>query len=325
MERGVLFPRPAGSPVYAFSSVTGQAAPPIMKLKPIKPLLGLLILLCGCGASHDILHENGSTIRSSSDGLYYWYYHAWNGHYHIEVSSSASPTGPWTQYPTSILEPDSETFDSRSVACPTVVQEGNTFYMLYSGESETGWSIGLAAADQPLGPWRRVSELIPNFGYVTSVSHHDGRYFMYAESTQQNDYGPTVVATSFSLLGPWTIEGVALPDSMEQWESAGTEGGTVLQINNRYILFYTGGYYVDDIRLHAHDAVGVAFSADGLHFARSLLNPIVSDPSVSIGNVSALREGGEIYLFYTHRVDDGAGAHESLAETVLSVGDIPRK
>jgi predicted GH43/DUF377 family glycosyl hydrolase len=325
MERRALFPCLARVPHFAFSLVAGQGAPPTKKLRPIKPLLGLLMLLCGCGTRHDILHENGSTIRSSSDGLYYWYYHAWKGHYHIEVSSSTSPTGPWTQYPTPILEPDSETFDSQSVACPTVVQEEGTFYMLYSGEGDAGWSIGLAVADDPLGPWRKVSELIPNFGYVTSVSHHDGRYFMYAESAQQNDYGPTVVATSFSLLGPWTIEGVALPDSVEQWESAGTEGGTVLQINNRYVLFYTGGYYIDDIRLHAHDAVGVAFSTDGLHFARSLLNPIVSDPSLSIGNVSALREGGEIYLFYTHRVDDGTGASESLGETVLNVGDIPRK
>jgi len=292
---------------------------------PFKPLLGLLILLCGCGTPNDKLRENGSTIHSSRDGLYYWYYHAWNGHYHIKVAWSASPTGPWTQYPNSLLEPDSETFDNASVACPTVVQEEGTFYMFYSGEDQTNdlWSIGLAVADHPLGPWRKVSELLPYFGYVTSVSHHDGRYFMYAESNRQNDYGPTVVATSFSLIGPWTVEGIALPDSVEQWESAGTEGGTVLRINNRYVLFYAGGYYVDDIRMHAHDAVGVAFSNDGIHFTRSLFNPVVSHPSVSIGNVSALREDGEIYLFYTYRVNDGAGASESLGETVLNIGDIP--
>jgi hypothetical protein len=123
MERRALFPCLTRVPHFAFSLVAGQGAPPTKKLRPIKPLLGLLMLLCGCGTRHDILHENGSTIRSSSDGLYYWYYHAWKGHYHIEVSSSTSPTGPWTQYPTPILEPDSETFDSQSVACPTVVQE----------------------------------------------------------------------------------------------------------------------------------------------------------------------------------------------------------
>jgi predicted GH43/DUF377 family glycosyl hydrolase len=297
----------------------------MMRGIPFKALLGLLILLCGCGTPNDKLRENGSTIHSSRDGLYYWYYHAWNGHYHIKVAWSASPTGPWTQYPNSLLEPDSETFDNASVACPTVVQEEGTFYMFYSGENPTNylWSVGLAVADHPLGPWRKVSELLPNFGYVTSVSHHDGRYFMYGQSNRQNDYGPTVVATSFSLIGPWTVEGVALPDSVEPWESAGTEGGTVLRINNRYVLFYTGGYYVDDIRMHAHDAVGVAFSNDGLQFTRSLFNPVVSHPSVSIGNVSALREDGKIYLFYTYRVNDGAGASESLGETVLDIGDIP--
>ena len=68
-----------------------------------KPLLGLLILLCGCGTPYDKLHENGSTIQSSRDGLYYWYYHAWNGHYYIKVAWSASPTGPWMQNPDSTI------------------------------------------------------------------------------------------------------------------------------------------------------------------------------------------------------------------------------
>lgn len=288
-------------------------------------LLGLLIPLCGCGTSYDKLHENGSTIHSSGDGIYYWYYHAWNGHYHINVARSPSPTGPWIQYPNSLLEPDSEAFDNKSVACPTVVEEEGTFYMFYSGENrkDDSWSVGLAVANHPMGPWRKVSELLPHFGYVTSVSHHDGRYFMYAESNQANDYGPTVVATSFSLVGPWTVEGVALPNSEERWESAGTESGTVLRINNHYVLFYAGGYYVDHIRMHAHDAVGVAFSDDGLHFTRSLSNPVVNNPLASIGNVSALKEDGKIYLFYTRRVEDGEGGSESLGETVLDIGDIP--
>ena len=197
--------------------------------------------------------------------------------------------------------------------------------MFYSGENrkDNSWSVALAVANHPLGPWRKVSELLPHFGYVTSVSHHDGRYFMYAQSNQHNDYGPTVVASSLSLIGPWTVEGVALPNSEERWESAGTEGGTVLRINNDYVLFYAGGHYVDQIRMHAHDAIGVAFSSDGLHFTRSLFNPVVSNPSASIGNVSALREDGKIYLFYTYRVNDGAGASESLGETVLNMGDIP--
>ena len=33
----------------------------------------------------------------------------------------------------------------------------------------------------------------------------------------------------------------------------------MLRINNQYVLFYAGGHYVDQIRLHAHDAMGVAF------------------------------------------------------------------
>jgi predicted GH43/DUF377 family glycosyl hydrolase len=289
-----------------------------------KPLLGLLILLCGCGI-HPRLRENGSTIRSSRDGLYYWYYHTWDGHYYIKAASSTSPTGPWTPYPNALLEPDHETFENKDVACPNVIEEEGTFYMLYSGSNQTdySWSIALAEAEHPLGPWRKVSELLPNIGYVTSVSHHDGQYFMYAENEQPNDYGPTVVATSLSLTGPWTVEGVALPDSEEQWETAGTEGGAVLRINNLNVMFYAGGHYVDDIRMHAHDAIGVAFSSDGLHFTRSALNPFLSDPSVSLGNVSALTEGDKIYIFYTRRVNDGAKASESLGETVLNIGDIP--
>jgi predicted GH43/DUF377 family glycosyl hydrolase len=286
---------------------------------------GLLILLCGCGNSYPKLDENGSTIHSSRDGLYYWYYHAWKGHYYIKVAWSAFPTGHWMQNPDPLLEPGSEAFENKSVACATVVQEAGTFYMFYSGENgkDNSWSVALAVANHPLGPWRKVGELLPRFGYVTSVSHHDGRYFMYAESNQPNDYGPTVVASSTSLTGPWTVEGVALPNSDERWENAGTESGTVLRINNQYVLFYAGGHYVDQMRMHAHDAIGVAFSSDGLHFTRSSSNPVVSDPLASFGNVSALQEGGKIYLFYTRRVNRGAGASESLGQTVLNIGDIP--
>jgi hypothetical protein len=143
---------------------------------------------------------------------------------------------------------------------------------------------GVTAGRMPLLP--TDMDFKPGFGYVTSVSHHDGRYFMYAQSNKPNDYGPTVVASSASLVGPWTVEGTALPISEEPWEDAGTESGTVLRINNQYVLFYAGGHYIDQIRLHAHDAIGVAFSSDGLHFTRSASNPILSDPSASLGNTA---------------------------------------
>jgi len=287
--------------------------------------LGLLILSCGCSARQEKLQENGTTIRSSLDGRYYWYYHEWDGHYLIKVAWSASPTGPWSQQPEPLLEPDSEAFDNESVACPTVIEEEGTFYMFYSGENraDNSWSIGLAIASHPLGPWRKVSELLPNLGYVTSVLYSDGRYLLYAENTQSNDYGPTVVATSSSLIGPWTLEGVALPDSNDQWESAGTEGGTVLRIGTRYVLVYAGGYYIDNLRMHAHDAIGVAFSNDGLHFTRSLFNPIVSNSTVSMGNVSALRESGNVFLFDTLRINHGDSDSESLGEKVLNIDDLP--
>lgn len=284
-----------------------------------------LTLLCGCGAGDEKLRENGSTIHSSRDGRYYWFYHAWKGHYRIKVAWSKSPTGPWTQHADPLLEPDAASFDNKSVACPAVIEENDAFYMLYSGENKAddSWSIGLAVSHHPLGPWRKIGQLIPRFGYVTNVSHHDGQYFMYAQSNGQNDYGPTVVATALDLKGPWTIEGVALPDSDNQWENAGTEAGTVLRINNNFVLLYAGGHYVDDIRMHAHDAVGVAFSSDGFHFTRSLANPIINDPRISIGNVSAVMEGRKIYLFYTRRVNDKTGATETLGQTVLNLSDIP--
>ena len=166
-------------------------------------LSGLLILLCGCGNSYPKLRENGSAIHSSVDGRYYWYYHTWKGHYYINVVSSASPTGPWMQNPDPLLEPGTEAFESKSVACATVVEEAGTFYMFYSGENpkDNSWSVALAVASHPLGPWHKVGELLPGFGYVTSVSHHDGRYFMYAQSNQQNDPRLFICITSRPLDG----------------------------------------------------------------------------------------------------------------------------
>lgn len=168
------------------------------------------------------------------------------------------------------------------------------------GEVATGlWSIGLAAADHPLGPWRRMSELIPGGGYVTHVFFHDDRWFLYAQQHDQNDYGPTVISTAPTIAGPWQKQTVALPCSTEPWESAGTQGGTGLVINGRHILLYSGAYYVDSERMHAHDSIGVAFSPDGYRFTRSTLTPLVKDKRISIGNVFARKRA--IQSFFSIR------------------------
>jgi hypothetical protein len=277
----------------------------------------------------EILLENGSTIHSTVDGRYYWFYHAFTyggtNHYHIRAASADSATGPWKAYPDPLL--DIEGTDYASVACPSVIEQGAKFYMFYCAyslqTSGLNWNIELAESENPLGPWKPLKEIFINAGYVTNIIADGSRFLMYYQSKApiNNDYGPTIVAQSSSITGPWAVASTALDVISEAWENAGTQSGTVLKLNGRYVMFYSGSYYIDSIRMHAHDSIGVAFSDDGIHFKRSHFNPIVSDVAISVGNNSALLDNGTIYLYYTHRtnLDTGWDCIESLGEVSLHI------
>ncbi|MGD0792678.1 MAG: hypothetical protein ABR920_13005 [Terriglobales bacterium] len=273
--------------------------------------------------------ETGSDVESAnvihaSNGKYYWYYHySDNVRYRISVLTSDTPEGPWTRSPLNPILSQSAPgmWDDHSVACATVKEIGGKFYMFYCGQNSTGptWSVGLANADAPEGPWTKQGEIVPNFGYVTSVVHHDGLYWMYSEypivsqpspwsymlngTPVEWDYGLVSVATSSTPEGPWIISQVVLGLSANPWENGGSGGGGfVFASEGRYLMLYSATP-ANAVRADLKDSIGYAYSPDGVNFTRSRHNPILSDPVISLMNVNVLAENAKIYVYYTRQVD----------------------
>ena len=180
--------------------------------------------------------------------------------------------------------------------------------------------------------------MIPDYGYVSSVTHHDGLFWMYSEypvkgqnspwehlldgTTVTPDYGPVSLATAIAPEGPWTVRTMVLTPGTG-WESGGTMSGSVFQIDGRWQMLYAATKPpVSGLRFDTHDMIGYAYSVDGVQFSRSTRNPIISDTVISLGNVSTYVEDGKVYLFYTHRVNVPQWT-ESLGEIVLN--DLPPK
>jgi beta-xylosidase len=111
-------------------------------------------------------------------GKYYFYFHACGSGegYRLGVASSDHPLGPFKKHgdkPLLDLGPEGS-WDDTHVACAMLLKGGDDkYYMWYSGcTDKADWSIGLAIASHPLGPWQkhRGNPVLKDFGYLYTRS-----------------------------------------------------------------------------------------------------------------------------------------------------------
>src|SRR5262249_9112235 len=151
-------------------------------------------------------------------GTYYLYYHGVGSSksgYQLGVASSAHPLGPFVKPGRQPIVPqgppgsweDGNTFWSVVVKVTSV--DPNTkskYYMLYGGIGRAEKSdvpicnIGLATADNPLGPWVKSPKnpILKDFGYCGGLIEHEGKWYLYSawpiSSTGGRDYSPMALA-----------------------------------------------------------------------------------------------------------------------------------
>ncbi len=111
-----------------------------------------------------------------------------------------------------------------------------------------GWSIGLATAESPLGPWKKhpKNPVIERFGYVGGVVKAKGKYHLYAahpiDSTGP-DYSPMALATAQKPQGPWTKwqgNPVLKQGPWGEWDDGGFSEAEVLYRSGAFHMFYGG-------------------------------------------------------------------------------------
>jgi hypothetical protein len=273
---------------------------------------------------------------------YYLYYHGvakdpqrWPRRgYQVGVATAPAPLGPWTKHkdgPLLALGQPGE-WDDGSVACASVVKEGSDRYFLwYSGKAreKPGWSIGLATAPGPLGPWKKHpgNPVLQNFGYVGAVVRVNGKYHLYTEhpiSSTGPDYGPFSHATADAPEGPWTAhEGnpVLMPDDWGSWDDGGFSEAEVHYRDGVFHVFY-GAAKLHPVRIRTLESIGYAYSLEGQHFTKYPGNPVAMrerNPDASaFAEVHSLIEPPFVYCYHTLRYLSSEPGVEHLGVQILA-------
>ena len=267
--------------------------------------------------------ETADAIKDN--GKYYLFYHGPGNdeknypgkRYQIGVALADHPLGPFRRYGDKpVLEAGPEgSWDSSHVACGMVLKEGlDQYYMWYSGHGGpgVGWFIGLATADNILGPWKKHSNnpIMEEFGYVGGAVKVNGKYYLYSEhpiGSTGDDYGPLSVATADKPEGPW-VEWEHNPALLQgewgEWDDGGLSEAEVIYHSGVFHMFY-GGSKLFFPRMASRECIGYAYSFDGLHFKKYGRNPVVtrlaSPNTASFSEVHAIVEMPFIYLYHTLR------------------------
>ena len=191
-----------------------------------------------------------------------------------------SPVVEFEAHPGAVLPRGAEgEWDSTIVYAPHVIQQGDTYYMFYSGsDSDTGRpaAIGLATSTDGI-TWEKYANnpiIAPDSdGYdamCVSVGVplllDDGTWVLYYAANSQPCYGPgryIARATATTPDGEWTrdSEPVLTAGDADTWDSGYIMPHSVIVTDEGYRMYYSGGqdYLVPLPRL-----IGVAISEDGI-------------------------------------------------------------
>ena len=270
------------------------------------------------GAWDDHVLEAADAFEDA--GKYYFYYHARGAGkgYRLGVASADHPLGPFKKHgnqPVLNLGP-SGSWDDRHVACAMVLKEGDTYYMWYSGLGSgpkgKRWTIGLATAKHPLGPWKKHegNPVLVDFGYVGGMVKKDGKYLLYSAHPisfpgYHDDYSPLAVATAEKPEGPYVKYSgnpLMVKGKPGDWDGGGISEAEVLYHDGMFHMFYGATEKSTGPRV---ESVGYAYSFDGFKWFKHDKNPVVArqaNPNAAaLSEVHTIIEPPFIYLYYTLR------------------------
>jgi hypothetical protein len=295
--------------------------------------------------------EVAGGVEKVADDSYVFIYHCLGpqNSYRIGMSTANRPLGPWSKPP---VKPNLDAgvkgaWDQDTVASMNIMPDPESpgswlgFFEGGMGPGSDGsWTMGVARASSPTGPWTKSpanpvlsgakvhdpARCFPgsscNGLYVASVmhgAHTNGSFWVYMEAPiNKNDEGPLALWKAQKPEGPYTFVKYVLDGGLStgrpQWDSGRYSESKVLYQDGLWHIFPTASAVGGEKANKDVEQVGWAFSADGLTFTEFPSNPIApqhrTTPLTSaMSEGHALIENGFVHVYHTIRwTTDGASA-----------------
>jgi len=146
--------------------------------------------------------------------------------------------------------------------------------------------------------------------YIASLLRVNGTFMMYAEAPINDyDYGPIALYTASQPEGPWTPKGTVLVGGdLGDWSAGDMSESKVCYNDGIFHLMYSAGpgparNPTRRLLGAEHEEIGYAFSFDGIHFQRSIHNPVATrslNPGVGrMSEAHVFVEDGIFYVYHT--------------------------
>jgi predicted GH43/DUF377 family glycosyl hydrolase len=201
-------------------------------------------------------------------------------------------------------------FDAVDTLNPSVIRHGDLYYNLYSGFDGKTWRTGLATSRDGIQWTRRGSVLSPaastwegNYiGANGSVVASGGEFLYWYQAGSPPRIG---LARSRDLLHWRKVpEPVLGGGPRGSWDERGVADPYAIRVGGRFYLYYLG---MDRAR---RQRLGVARSADGVHWTKLRANPILElgDSGAfdenGLGEPAVWASHGYYWMLYTGRYRD---------------------
>jgi len=176
------------------------------------------------------------------------------------------------KYAEPIMSPEGDGFDRDGVLNPSVVKEGDTFYMLYRAyDDRTPYTaqLGLATSDDGVHFTKETEPVIrPDQPYEFQgvedprIAKIDDTYVL-AYVGINPTYGTSHICLATSTdLRSWDKLGPVLTESTEDWDRGNKKAAVIVpeKVDGRYVMYFLGESEP------WHTAIGVAYSDDLVHW-----------------------------------------------------------
>lgn len=236
--------------------------------------------LNGIGEEKGVMRRDPSDVIKVGDLYYVWYSKGPIAPgYDATVWYATSPDGfDWTEQGMAVDKGDAETWEGGSVFTPNILVAEGKYWLFYTGTSRSYYKkpfnpdskIGIAVADSPNGPWKKLASnpALTNSSVKADFDSHlvddaclitrNGKYYFYYKGRQ---LGKSPAHTKM---------GLAIADQPEG-PYVKYENNPVISGNHEVLVWPQGSGVAAMVGPRAPKAIkhSVMYSEDGLNFTKT--------------------------------------------------------